>query len=535
LDRLGAEHFDVLVVGGGITGAGVALDAASRGLSTALVDKGDFASGTSSKSSKLVHGGIRYLQQRELRLVYENLAERQRLLQNAPHLVTPVEFLIPLFGHEGVASAAVVRATTAALWLYDLTGGVRIGHRHRRVDAVEARRLLPALRPDRVVAGFIYWDARADDARLTLAVARTAVLDHGAVAANHAPVTELVRDRSGRVTGARVDAGSGSPVEVSASVVVNAGGVWADDVSALAGHGHPRSLRPAKGVHVTVPFDRLPCAAAAVVPVAGDHRSVFVVPWPEGGFVYVGTTDTDYDGPLDDPACTPADVDYLLGAVNAATTAELTRRDVTAVWSGLRPLVAPGPRRRSARTADLSRRHRVTVGTDGVVTVTGGKLTTYRKMAADAVDLVVRRLGRPVGPVTRRLPLHGAPAPGFPSPEGHLGARYGTEAPAVAALAEAHPALADPVVDGLPYIGAEVVWAVRAEMARTLADVLDRRLRARLLDARATAAAAPRVAELVGAELGWDAGRRHEEAAAYAAGVLAELETAGLVTPVGRP
>ncbi len=419
LARMGEETFDVLVVGGGITGAGVALDAASRGLRTALVERYDFASGTSSKSSKMVHGGLRYLQQRDFRLVYEALHERQRLLENAPHLVTPLPFLIPLFGRDGVVNKGMARAYATALTLYDVTGGLRIGRRHRRITRAEALAHLPTLRTDRLVAGFIYYDARADDARLTLAIARTAALDHGAVMANYAEATGLLTDASGGVTGARVrpsvpGGARSAEFEVRAHVVVNASGVWADEVRALEEPSHPHSIRPAKGIHVTVRRSKLPADIAAVIPVPKDRRSIFVVPWPDGDDVYLGTTDTDWDGPLDDPACLPGDVDYVLDAANGVVTEPLTRHDVTAVWAGLRPLLAPADGHHvSARTADLSRRHTVRVSPHGMVTVTGGKLTTYRRMAEDTVDVVVKRLG-PRAPSgahrcrTKRLAIRGA-------------------------------------------------------------------------------------------------------------------------------
>ena len=300
LSRLAAGRFDVLVVGGGITGAGVALDAASRGLRTALVEKDDFASGTSSKSSKLVHGGLRYLQQKEFRLVYENLAERQRLLQNAPHLVSPLPFLIPLFGKGGVVNRSVARAYRTALWLYDVTGGIRIGRRHQRITRAQTLAHLPTLRADHLVDSFLYWDARTDDARLTLEVLRTAVLDHGAVAANHTRVIDLLHRADGTVDGVRVAPDGGEPCDVRADVVVNAAGVWADEVRALDEGADPHSIRPAKGIHVTVPESAFPCDIAAVIPVREDHRSIFVVSW--GRQVYLGTTDTRWDGPLDDPA-----------------------------------------------------------------------------------------------------------------------------------------------------------------------------------------------------------------------------------------
>lgn len=549
LRRLASEQFDLLVIGGGITGAGVALDAASRGLRTALVEKDDFASGTSSKSSKLIHGGLRYLQQNEFRLVYENLAERQRLLDNAPHLVSPLPFLIPLFGRAGIVNRSAARVYRSALWLYDITGGVRIGRRHEKVSQEQALAHLPTLRADRLAAGFLYWDARADDARLTLAVVRTAVLDHGAVAANHTPVVALVTDSAGKVNGARVEPNGSEPFTIGASVVVNAAGVWADQVRSFDEGHDPRSIRPAKGIHITVPNAAFPCDIAAVIPVKADHRSIFVVSWGEQ--VYLGTTDTEWNGPLDDPTCTPEDVDYILDAANAVVTTPISRSDITGVWSGLRPLLAPleGRSAPSERTADLSRRHTVRTSPSGMVTVTGGKLTTYRKMAQDTVDVAVGALGRRSLPCrTKPLRLRGATPGGHAParPDGsapdqgvpgtgeaaalaaHLAGRYGTEVPDVLSVADGRPELLDPLVPGLHYLGAEALYGVRHEMARSLADVLDRRTRASLRDARATAGAALAVARLIGPELGWDEARIVDEARAYAEGVRAELTSAGL-------
>lgn len=540
LGRLGEENFDVLVVGGGITGAGVALDAAARGLRVALVERADFASGTSSKSSKMVHGGLRYLQQREYLLVYENLAERQRLLDNAPHLVTPLPFLIPLFGRDGTVNRVVARAYSTALWLYDLTGGLRIGKRHRRVGVDEVVAHMPTLRADRLVAGFLYYDARADDARLTLAVARTAVLDHGAAAANYTPVVGLLKDATGRLTGARLAPTGAAELEVRASVVVNAAGVWADDVRSLDEGADPESLRPAKGVHLTVPWDRLRCDIAAVLPVSKDRRSIFVVPW--GDRVYLGTTDTDYDGPMDHPVCTPEDVQYILGAVNVFVTEPLSERDVVGTWAGLRPLIRGAT---SERTADLSRRHQVAVSASGLVSITGGKLTTYRKMAADTVDTVVRGLGRGSRrSPTRALRLRGAEGTAELRGEAadgaavrlgtdrdtlaHLVDRYGGEARAVLAMTGADPSLARPLVPGLPYLAAEAVYAARYEMARTVVDVLSRRTRALLLDAGASAAAAPEVARLLAPELGWDAEEADAQVRELVELAAAEREAAGL-------
>lgn len=558
-ERLRDGEFDVLVIGGGITGAGVALDAAARGLRTALVEGGDFASGTSSKSSKLVHGGLRYIQQRELGLVHENLVERQRLLRNAPHLVEPLSFLVPLFGKGGAVDKTIAGAYSTALWLYDLAGGWRIGKRHRRVSAEQLRAHFPTLRADRLVAGFVYYDARTDDARLTLSLLRTAVLDHGATALNYAPAVSLITDGSGKVGGAVVrpadparpgeEAGGGEAAElqVRARVVVNATGVWADDVRALDGGRHPASMRPAKGIHLTVPQSKLPCDLAAVLPVPKDHRSIFVVPW--GSSTYVGTTDTAYDGPLDDPRVEEADVSYVLGALNAAVSEPLSAADITGAWAGLRPLLAApsGSAALSERTADLSRRHKVIVSPSGLVTITGGKLTTYRKMAEDTVSAVGRVLGErlPACP-TRRLRLRGADGaaelarPDAASRLGvqpevldHLARRYGGEARSVLGLLADQPELAEPLVGGLPYLAVEAVYAARYEMAACLEDVLARRTRALLLDARAASGAAGEVGWLLQRELSWSEGEREADVARFEAvakrdmGAVLRLSSAG--------
>ncbi len=453
LAQLGTGTYDVLVIGGGITGAGVALDAAARGLRTALVERDDFASGTSSKSSKLVHGGLRYLQNGDVRLVYEALHERQRLLRNAPHLVKVLPFLIPVFsGKGGVIPKQLARALGSAMWMYDLTGGLRIGKIHRRLSGEAARAHMPTL-DDRLAWAYLYYDAQADDARLTLTVARTAALDHGATVANHARVTGLLRE-GGRVAGAQVDAG-GTEIEARARVVVNATGVWADDVRALDEGTHPRSIRPAKGIHITVPWDKVRNDIAAVVPVARDRRSIFVVPWPgadgtiggAGSVTYIGTTDTDYDGDVDDPQCTADDVAYLIGAMNRSLRTPLEPGDVLGTWAGLRPLVSDAS---SDRTADLSRRHRVTTSDTGMVTVTGGKLTTYREMAEDAVDAAVAVMGDAAGrragrSRTRRLALRGAEGwEEVRDRDAHLAERYGGEAVVLAAMVAADPGLGEP-------------------------------------------------------------------------------------------
>jgi len=527
LGRLAAEELDVLVIGGGITGSGVALDAATRGLRTGLVERDDFASGTSSKSSKLVHGGLRYLQQREIGLVYEGLAERQVALRNAPHLVRVLPFLIPLFTKDGLISRRLARALGSAMWLYDLTGGLRIGKRHKRIAPDEALGHMQSLRPDRVAGAYLYYDAHTDDARFTLAVARTAAM-HGAVIANYAGVTSLRKDAAGRVNGARVQA-NGDEIEVRARAVVNAAGVWADDVRALDEGGHPHSIRPAKGIHITVPWSKVRNDIAVVLPVPKDRRSVFVVPW--GDLTYVGTTDTDYDGPLDDPKCTHEDVAYLLGALNAAIAEPVDESDVLGTWAGLRPLLRTAS---NERTADLSRKHKVRRSDSGLITINGGKLTTYRRMAADTVAAVDAVLGERRRSRTKRLPLIGAegfePPPQTiePSRHAHLAGRYGTEAAMVEALVDDDPRLGEPLVPGLPYLRAEAVHAVRHEMARTLDDVLSRRTRARLLARDDSAAVADDVATLLAPELGWDDAERARQVKEYRAAVADERDAADL-------
>ena len=534
--RLRNERFDLIVIGAGITGAGVALDAAQRGLRVALLDKGDFASGTSSKSSKLVHGGLRYLQQREFLLVYEALAERQRLLRNAPHLVSVLPFLIPLFGKDGVVNKTVAKTYSTALWLYDITGGLRIGKRHKKITRDEAHAHLPTVRMDRLVQGWLYYDARADDARLTLTIARTAAAEYGAVLANYTPVVGLLSTGDGRVVGVRLEDGT----EVRAAAVVNAAGVWAEQVEAmetLTPESDRLRIRPAKGVHITIPGHLVQADIASVIAVPGDKRSVFVVPWEDR--VYVGTTDTDYEGPLDDPECTEADVEYLLRAINSAITNTVTKQDLLGVWAGLRPLVATAS---TGRTADMSRKHTVRVAPSGLITVTGGKLTTYRKMAADTVDAVVKALGRGRRKSgTADLPLLGARGSADLTTAGagrqwdltneqmaHLVSRHGAQARAVLSLIHESAELAEPLVPGLPYLRAEAIYACREEMATSLDDVLSRRTRARLLDVRATAAAAADVARIIGPELGWNEADVEEQVSHFRAALANEARTAAI-------
>ncbi len=472
-----------------------------------------------------MHGGLRYLQQGELTLVYEALAERQRLRRNAPHLVRILPFLIPILSRDGVVNPKIARALGTAMWGYDLTGGLRIGKRHRRLSADAALAYVPTMPPDRLASAYLYYDARADDARLCLTVARTAAA-HGAAVVNYAAVTGLTKHDDGTVSGATV-ALDGTTVRVRARVVVNATGVWSDDFRALDEGAHPDSIRPAKGIHVTLPWEKVRNEIAVVIPVPKDRRSLFVVPW--GDLTYVGTTDTDYDGPLDDPQCTPDDIAYVLGALNQSVTTGITPADVVGSWAGLRPLVKQAT---SGRTADLSRRHRVRVSPAHVVSVTGGKLTTYRRMAADTVDEVMKVLDRRGRSRTKRLRLIGAD--GFVEPAdaataaAHLAGRYGGEARDVEALIDADPSLAEPLVPGLPYLAAEAVHAARHEMAAPSTTSCP----GEPVPGSSPATPAPRpptrVARLLAAELGWDDAETDRQVRAYLDAVNRDRDAAGL-------
>ena len=518
LRRLSAESFDVVVVGGGITGAGVALDAVARGLRVALVERSDFASGTSSKSSKLIHGGLRYLQQGDIALVYEALYERQRLLRNAPHLVRTLPFMIPIMTRDGVVSRKIARALGSALWMYDLTGGWRVGKLHRRLRAKAAHAHMPTMNADKLSSAYLYYDAEADDARLTLAIIRSAI-ERGAAVANYCGVTALKKNDAGKVVGASVTTYEGESFDVNARAVVNATGVWGDSMRRMDVGGDSTTIRPAKGIHITVPWELVRNDIAVVIPVPGDKRSLFVVPHMPNAdgtyrYTYVGTTDTDYQGAIDDPQCTPDDIDYCLRALNKAVAGSgraVTRDDVIGTWAGLRPLVvSQDGEKASGRTADLSRRHKVIVSDSGMVTITGGKLTTYRKMAEHTVDAVIDVLASHGADVrtkrcgTKRMNVFGATSR---DREDHLVSRFGTEAAAVRRIIAGDASLGQPLVKGLPYLRAEAVYCARHELVATLDDLLSRRMRGLLYDRHATAAAARDAARLVAPELAWDDAR----------------------------
>ena len=523
LQSLRSTQFDVLVVGGGVTGLGVALDAASRGLKVALVERDDFASGTSSKSSKLIHGGVRYLQQGEVALVYEALHERHRLKRNAPHLVQTLPFMIPILKRDGVVSRKIARALGTALWMYDLTGGWRIGKFHRRLKADKAFTHLPTMDRQRLGSAYLYFDAMADDARVCLALARTAQ-NCGAVVLNYTRVEKILHNENGQASGAVVKPYDTEAFAIDARVVVNAAGVWSDEVMTSDAGKNPDSIRPAKGVHLTVPWKMVRNDLAIVIPVPGDRRSLFLVPWIPNydgtyQYTYVGTTDTDYQGSIDDPQCTSVDINYVLKALNAAVMTNISADDVTAVWSGLRPLVkSVNGEKISSRTADLSRRHKVSKSKSGVITIAGGKLTTYRKMAQDTIDEALTQLQKSAKCKTKNLKLIGAttstPKTNAKSAM-HLAARFGTEASLIQEMIAENPSLGEQLIAGLPYLKAEAVFAVKYEMARTLDDILSRRTRARIINRRASVASARAVAELIAPLLNWGEQEINNQVLAY--------------------
>jgi glycerol-3-phosphate dehydrogenase len=527
LSLLESETFDVLVIGGGITGAGVALDAVARGYKVALVEKIDFASGTSSKSTKLAHGGIRYLPNFDFALVHEALTERGLLLQNAPFLVQPVGFVLPIY--EGDRHPVGMPFTTpggiglsfildVGLWLYDLLAGRRAAGRHRRLSRSRVERLAPALVTKGLKNGFIYYDAQTNDARLTLTVLRTAA-NYGATIVNYAEVTSFVLE-DGKVCGAHVyDRLSNEEVMVRARYIVNATGVFSEQVEELTGEEPQVEVAPSKGVHLVFAREALKLRQDAIVlPETDDKRILFIVPWQSRAIF--GTTDTG-SGDLDHPIVTQEEIAYLLEHLNRYLSVHLTEEDIISTYAGYRPLVKPRATKMSS--AKLSRSHVVLQSPSGLVSIMGGKLTTYRRMAQDTLDVLSRRDGsKPVHP-TENLPLHGSA--GWPVKRkelasqaatlgldadimDHLGHSYGTEAETVLNLVAGDAALGKRLIDDLPYIRAEVIYACRYEMAMTPYDVLARRTSITLEDRRRGLGILDEVANLMAEEHQWSAEQR---------------------------
>jgi glycerol-3-phosphate dehydrogenase len=544
LEALTGERFDVAVIGGGITGAGVALDAATRGYSVALLERSDYASGTSSRSSKLVHGGLRYLRTFDLGLVREALLERQLMVKLAPHLVTPMKLVVAAF--EG---ARPDRLFGIGLNMYDVMAtpslrGRRSARRavvvngqdgevdwspsrHRLIGPEEVVSLLPALASRRPTGGYLFYDCQTDDARLVLTVLGEAER-FGAICANRVEAIELAGDGV-----AARDLQTGTELIVKADNVVNATGVWADRIRPEELHSEAEVpvVRPSRGTHITIARSDLPLVAGAVVPAAGG-RIVFALPWL--GRSLIGTTDNEYDGDIDHVQPALEDVDYLLEATNAFFGTSLSRKQVAGAYAGVRPLISSGDSRKSV---DISRKAELYETSSGLITITGGKLTTWRRMAKLAVDRLVERDGRNAPCRTQEIPLgepvdpdalprvHGVPDEGYES----LARRYGHAASEVLEVASGRPELARPILDEFPDLLAEVVFAARCEQALTVADALLRRTRLGLLAPRALCASedgAPlRVARAMGEELGWDESRIRAEVSRF----QAEAEVEGLV------
>jgi glycerol-3-phosphate dehydrogenase len=509
LRRLEGEPFEVLVIGGGATGLGIAVDAASRGYRTALLEAYDFAKGTSSRSTKLVHGGVRYLEQLNFSLVSEALRERGLLYRNAPHLVSHLGFVVPRYKWwEGPFYGI-------GLKLYDALAGKLNLAPSRALDREATIAAIPNVEREDLLGGTIYHDAQFDDARMAVTLARTAA-DRGAVLLNGMQVTALIKTghQSGQVCGVVArDAETGLHHHVLARVVVNATGVFTDGVRRLDEPGAPPLVQPSQGVHLVLDASFQPGPNAIMVPHTDDGRVLFVIPWH--GRVLVGTTDTPLSEPCLEPRAQPQEVEFILRNAGRYLAKDPTHADVRSVFAGLRPLI----RSDGAETKSISREHAVLVSGSGLVTIVGGKWTTYRKMAEDAMADAIGVGGLEARPcVTETLVLHGwmrREDPGLPrDPAERV---YGADAELVEALARENPAWSERLHPRLPYRGVHVVFAVRHELARTLEDVLARRTRALLLDARASIEIAPAVAELMAHELGRDAAWARAQVEAYRA------------------
>jgi glycerol-3-phosphate dehydrogenase len=552
IEQIAGQRFDVVVIGGGITGAGVALDAASRGYSVALLERDDYAVGTSSRSSKMVHGGLRYLRNFDLGLVREALLERQLMVRLAPHLVYPTPFLVPTLG-EGRRS----RSLGIGLNMYDVMATTRVGRgrgerrasreeeaeqlywspdRHRTIEGAEAAELIPALGPLDPASAYLFYDCQTDDARLVLTVLGEAER-YGALMLNGAEVTELL-DRDGHSAAVEfTEAESGESMQVEADNVVNATGVWADRIrEEVRDEEDTPRIAPSRGTHLIVESEKLPMGSAACIVPAGEDRTIFALPWY--GRTLIGTTDNDYDGDISHVAPGDDDVSYLLEAINAYFSTQIGESDLSGAYAGVRPLISSGDPKKSV---DISRRAELYETSSGMLTITGGKLTTWRRMAKQTVDRLVDRDGREAPCRTDEIPLGMEARPEdleageWLSEEAReqLGFRYGHAANAVIKLAEERSELSEQIVAGAPDLLAEVAIACRLEQARSVADVLLRRTRLGILasDQLRDAASVATVAETMGSELGWSEQRVGSEAEAWLAAARAEgVDPAGLAS-----
>ncbi|MEI7914984.1 MAG: glycerol-3-phosphate dehydrogenase/oxidase [Mycobacteriaceae bacterium] len=527
-ERLGSEQFDVVVIGGGVVGAGAALDAATRGLRVALVEARDFASGTSSRSSKMFHGGLRYLEQLEFGLVREALHERELSLTTlAPHLVKPLPFLFPLTKRWWERPYVA-----AGIFLYDQLGGSKSVPAQRHLTKSGALRLAPGLKRSSLIGGIRYYDTVVDDARHTMTVARTAA-QYGAVVRNSTQVVALLSEGD-RVVGVTVrDSENGAVTDVRGHVVINATGVWTDEIQALSRQRGRFRVRASKGVHIVVPRDRIVSEVAIILRT--ETSVLFVIPW--GTHWIIGTTDTDWNLDLAHPAATKADIDYILERVNADLAIPLTHDDIDGVYAGLRPLLHG----ESEETSKLSREHAVAVPTPGLVAIAGGKYTTYRVMAADAVDAAAEYVPSRVAPsITEKVPLLGADGYfALVNQTEHVGAeydlhpyrvrhlldRYGSLLGEVLALAEGQPDLLEPIEQAPVYLRVEAAYAAAEEGALHLEDILARRMRISIEYPHRGVDCAREVAEVVAPILGWSQDDIDTEVDTYIARVEAEVRS----------
>jgi glycerol-3-phosphate dehydrogenase len=514
---LADEVFDVFIIGGGINGAAAARDAVLRGMSVALVERTDFAAGTSSRSSKLIHGGIRYLERGDVGLVLEACRERDLLRARiAPHLVRAQPFVFPIYEDD----ATPIWQLRIGLILYDALAGFRNVHVHRMLSVADMKEREPALLTTGLTGGALYYDCWTDDARLTLENALAARAG-GAAVLNYTEVTALEKDSAGRLASAVVrDRITGETLRVRGRSFVNVTGPWLDRVRKLDDAGAPSRLMLTKGVHAVFDRERIRNRDAVVIRGRGDDRVMFAIPWQRQ--TLVGTTDTFYDGDPADVAADPDDIDYILEAANRAfPQANLTAADVISTYAGLRPLVAPED---ELEESDISREDEIFESPSGMISLGGGKLTTHRHVAERIVDIVAKRIGRKSGRCrTASVPFVAAagvrPGTAYDAPpataEEHLRRRYGALASEIAAYVRKEPSLAERIVEDMPELRAEVVWAVEHEMAMTLEDVLMRRLHIHLRSREKDSAVAAEVARLMGARLGWDAQRIEAEVRRY--------------------
>ncbi len=531
------EEVDLVVIGGGITGAGIVRDAARRGLRVALFEQNDIAYGTSSRSSKLIHGGLRYLESYEFSLVFESVSERRVVMDLAPHLVNPLAFLFPVYQ----GSRKSLRMISAGMWLYDGLALFRSPKRHRTLKASEVAEEEPLLKQEGLQGAPVYYDCSTDDARLTLETIIDAT-QNGGVVVNWARVEALTKNDQGRMSGVVVkNQRDGSLREVKAHSVINATGPWTDEVLAMSGPRKGKMLRPTKGIHIVVEREKLPVEHAVVLFHPTDKRVLFALPWGER--TYVGTTDTDYDGVPGEEAATLQDVDYLIEASNYYfANKQICRDDVISTWAGLRPLIAPEPEVGELSESQVSREHQILIGEDGLITIAGGKLTTYRKMAKECVDVAVNLL-KLSGKLpenlqsgqTFKFPLPGAV--GWPEDDDHqrvademaaqcdcglskevgrhLVDTYGMRALELAKLCKAEPFLAEPIVPGRVEIMAQVDFGVREELAASVSDIMIRRTQIFFRDFQQGLGSVEKVATRMAELIGWSDEERQKSIDAY--------------------